>query len=101
MKTFSQYSNIFDNVEYNGVSVQACGISYYPDFYIYKNYYLKFIIEPKYQFRPDKIAYVLWNNQFFSWVLDAINNFTHLSEYYIGREIYYLDSGFLTSIGII
>jgi hypothetical protein len=101
MKTFSQYSSIFDNVGYNDTSVQASSISYYPDFYVYKNYYLKFLIEPKYQFRPDKIAYMLWNNQSLSWVLDAINNFTSLSEYYIAREIYYLNSDFLVSLGIL
>ncbi len=101
MRTFFQYSKIYDNVVYDDKAVKTVGISYYPDFYQYKNYYKTLVIVPKFQFRPDKIAYSLWNNQYLTWVLDAINNFHHVSEYYIGRSIYYLEDDFLTNLGIL
>lgn len=100
MKVLDDYSTIY-NVVLDDVMRVAPGLSYYDDFYAFKNYYKIHVVLPEEQFRPDKIAYNLWDNQYISWVLDTINNITDLSEYYVGREINYLEEDFLRTLGIL
>jgi len=77
------------------------GLAYPTDLYPYKNMYKNYIIKPEEQYRPDKIAYNLWGNQYSSWILDLINNFTHgIQEYYMGRQIQYLESTVLNKLGM-
>lgn len=94
----SQYTVYDDNVQ---SYINILGMSYTPDFYPYKNYYLKYIIKPEEQYRPDKIAFNLLGNQSLSWVFDCINFFKNgIEEYYAGREINYLERDVLKKLGI-
>jgi hypothetical protein len=77
-------------------------LAYTPDFYAYKNYFKKHIILSEEHYRPDKIMYNLVGAQYLDWVLDAINHFTHgIEEYYMNREINYLERDALHMIGVI
>ncbi len=85
---------------YNVNNTKIGTISYYPDPIKYKSYYKKYKISAAEVYRPDKIAYNLFDDQKLWWVLDIINNFTNLDDYYIGREIYYLDKSYLDKLGL-
>jgi hypothetical protein len=61
---------------------------------------LKTTILEKENYRPDKVSYRLFGDPNLSWVLDEINSFYLFSDYYLGREIYYLTETGLKSIGI-
>jgi len=101
MKKLDDYSFIFNVLNNNDQSQQISGISYYPDFSIYKNYYKMHIITPEEEYRPDKIAYNLWNNQRVSWILSAINQFyLGIREYKAGRTIFYLELDVLRQLGV-
>lgn len=103
MANYFDYSSKFGVYEpKDGVSYYINGLSYTPDFYPYKNYYKKYIIKPEHQYRPDKIAFYLFGDEFGDWILDRINSFTHgIEEYYAGREILYLERDALKKIGAI
>lgn len=102
MYLFNDYSQTFNEIEYKNLVLSISGLSYFPDFYSYKNYFLEHIIKPEEAYRPDKIAYNLWGNQRASWILDAINNFTHgIKEYEKNKSIYYLSKDILVNLGIL
>ena len=102
MNTFDSYATQYDVLDSENKIYSVNSIAYYPDFYEYRNYYKQHIILPDETYRPDKIAFRLWGNQYLSWVLDVINNFSHgIQEYTIGRSITYIDTTILNSIGIV
>ncbi len=96
---YSQVHNVVDDI--SGLIYALSGISQYPDFYPYKNYFKSYIITSDKKFRPDKIAFELFGAPELSWVLDCVNTFYHDEEYYIGRKIQYVDRDVLTSMGIL
>lgn len=96
--------NFFDlaGILYDDNNIPFKDISNIPSFEIYKDRYQTHTITPQEEYRPDIISWNIWDNEKLSWVLDAINGFTHgYSEYTSGTQIYYLDSNILQSIGII
>lgn len=103
MQNFDSYSKTYSvYIPYYNKTMTISGISYIPDFYQYKENYKTHIIENNEQYRPDRIAYNLWNNQRLTWVLNQINYFTHgIEEYVAGRSINYLDAEILQDIGIL
>lgn len=100
MNNYFDYSNTintYDNETFNSVSYSS--ISYPPQLPLKKSM-LKTNILANEQYRPDKVSYRLFGDPNLSWLLDDINNFYSFSEYYLGREIYYLETKGLGSIGI-
>lgn len=53
------------------------------------------------QFRPDKVAYRLYNDAQLSWVVDEANNWYHIKEYTIGRKFLYPTETTLIQMGIL
>jgi hypothetical protein len=75
-------------------------VSYPQDFPIVKSL-LKTTVSASEVYRPDKIAYRLYENPLMSWVIDEVNGFYNgFSEYYINREIYYPSTDALDIMGI-
>lgn len=103
MRNFDDYSKVY-NLYYEryNMILQTSGIAYIPDFSLYKEYFKSYTI-PTYQaYRPDKIVFELWGNQFLVWILNAINNFDDgIKEYTSNRVIYYLEKNVLQNIGVI
>jgi len=53
-------------------------------------------------YRPDKIAYRLWQSQNISWILDVLNDFENgIKEYKRGTSLKYVSVTRLKAIGII
>ncbi|MBW2969090.1 hypothetical protein KY314_03155 [Candidatus Woesearchaeota archaeon] len=78
------------------------GISYPPNLLEYENDFKDYIIPAENEFRPDKIAWELWESQDLSWVLDLINDFTNgIAEYTRGKTIKYIDTDILVILGIL
>ena len=91
----------------------------FSDTFIYKNktkfsglpYYLPiitdyssakiFTITPEYKYRPDKICNEIWSDQDLVMILDYINKFHHIEDYYIGRNVYYFDYEELSGMGLL
>lgn len=97
MKYFD-YSKKFiddDGKEYSGICF------YIPNLSDMKDSFISFTITVEYEFRPDKIAYLLYNDDKLSWVLDEINNINHIKEYEHGKTIFYLPYNILVSAGIV
>jgi hypothetical protein len=102
MKKFDDFTQVYNTFDANNISQQISGISYYPDFSIYKNYYKMHVILPEEEYRPDKIAFNLWGDQTMSWVLSAINNFySGIREYKNGVTIFYVEKDVLRALGIL
>ena len=87
MKQFSNYSIISvdeDNKNYSNVMFAM------PDFSVYEADYRIYTITAKTEFRPDRIAKLMFEDDSLSWVLDEINGLSRLSEYTRGKDIFYL-----------
>ena len=94
MSYFDFSKIISDDINYSGVAET-------PDFSIYEENFLIHTIDATEQYRPDKIAWMLWGDENLSWVLDEINEFVDpLTEYYAGRKIKYLQKSYLEKLGI-
>lgn len=82
------------------------GISLYPDILKVlkadENMFNTYKIPGNEEYRPDKIAFTLYQNPDSSWILDAINDFSNgISEYYTNRIIIYPQYEALANLGII
>lgn len=62
--------------------------------------YLEYEIEPKNEFRPDKIAFDFYSEESLSWVIDEVNNFFSLQEYTKLKKIKILKQELLQSLQI-
>ena len=83
-----------DNVAYSGVAQT-------PDFSIYEDNFKLKVIQAEEQYRPDKIAWKLWNDGDLAWVLDEINNFDgSCQNYETNKTIKYLEKTYLEKLGI-
>lgn len=97
-KLITDYSSMFLDENNNFFS----GLCYVPDFSLYSQLFKDYEIKAEQEFRPDKIAWELWNDQNAIWILNEINDLTNgISEYTQGRIIKYLDYNSLVSIGVI
>lgn len=102
MKKFDSYKYVYNVLDSNDKVQQISGISYYPDFSRYKNYYKMHTILPEEEYRPDKIAFNLWGDQKASWVLSAINKFySGIREYEAGITIFYVEKSVLSALGVL
>jgi hypothetical protein len=52
------------------------------------------------QYRPDKVAFRLYNNPLLSWVIDEANSFYSISDYTYEKKIYYPSQRALDLMGI-
>jgi len=59
-----------------------------------------FVIPSDCHFRPDKIALKIYNDESLDYLLDLINNFSHIKEYYNKRRIKIILPSELNSKGI-
>ncbi len=102
MTNYDDFSEVLSVTDDNdNLTYELSGVANVPDFSIYKNYYKTYIITPEYQYRPDKLAYMLLGSDLLMWVLDEINFIQHDKEYKIGKEINYLDKEQLKTLGIL
>lgn len=62
--------------------------------------YINYIIENKDEFRPDKIAFRFYGNEKLSWIIDEVNNFFSIKEYYGSRKIKILKTEILELLKI-
>jgi hypothetical protein len=99
MKNYFDYANIITTNNENLNTISYSSISY-PSKLPLKKSMLKATILSNEQYRPDKVSFRLFEDPNLSWLLDDINNFYSFSDYYLGREIYYLGTKGLGSIGI-
>jgi hypothetical protein len=100
MSNYFDYSSTIDTInEKDQKIISYSSISYSPQLPL-KTSMIKTKITQKEKYRPDKVSYRLFGDPNLSWLLDEINNFYSLSDYYPEREIYYLGSKGLSSIGI-
>jgi hypothetical protein len=100
MIRYFDYSSLITTInekDYKEISYSS--IAYTPQLPLKKSM-LKTNILTTEQYRPDKISYRLFGDPNLSWLLDDINSFYSFSEYYLGREIYYLGTNGLSAIGI-
>lgn len=98
--SYFNYGNIISDVDDKTLKeVVYTSISYTPNLPL-KTSMLKTTILQTENFRPDKISYRLFEDPNLSWILDEINSFYTFSDYYAGREIYYLGPNGLSSINI-
>lgn len=98
MNNLFDYGNILSYAE-NEKNFSHLSLCYTPQLPL-KTSMLKTTILEKENYRPDKVAYRLFGDPNLSWILDEINSFYSFSDYYLGREIYYLTQQGLLSIGI-
>ena len=87
MKQFSNYSITStdeDNTDYSNVMFEI------PDFSLYKSDFRIYTITAKTEFRPDKIAKLVYEDDLLSWVIDETNGLNKMSEYTRGKDIFYL-----------
>ena len=87
MKPFSNYATT--SVDENSKNYSNVMFSM-PDFSAYEEDYKIYTITSKTEFRPDKIAMLIYEDDALSWVLDEINGLNRLSEYTRGKNIFYL-----------
>ena len=96
MKTFFDSAGIL----YDDNNVRFRDIVNVPSFEKYKDQYKIHTITPQEEYRPDLIAWNLWDNEKLAWILDSINGFIHgYREYTSGTQIYYLEADVLQKIG--
>ena len=93
------YGEIVSTVNENYNTVSYLSICYPPKMPL-KQYMLKTKILQTEKYRPDKVSYRLFRDPNMSWVIDEINNFYTFNDYYPDREIYYLDSNGIISMGL-
>lgn len=84
----------FTDRDYSGISKRV-------DFPSNSSAYIEYKIQANESFRPDKIAYKFYNNEKLDWIIDEINNFSSLEEYYSSRIIKILKFEILERLGII
>ena len=97
---FFDYSSPIINInEKTQREISYSSISYTPQLPL-RTSMLKTKILQTENFRPDKLSYRLFEDPFMSWLIDEINNFYSFKDYVAGKEIYYLGSAGLESIGI-
>lgn len=53
------------------------------------------------QYRPDKVAYRVYNDASLSWIIDDANNWFHVKDYTIGRKFYRPSETTLVQMGIL
>lgn len=101
MNFYHDYANIITFIDDTTKKEKTLSsISYPPDFPIERSL-LKTTVQANEIFRPDKIAFRLYDNPLMSWVIDEVNNFYNgFSEYYINREIFYPSTEALDIMGI-
>lgn len=100
MNNYFDYATIINTTnEITRRDISYSSISYSPILPL-KTSMIKSKILQTENYRPDKVSYRLFGDPFLSWLLDEINNFYSISDYYSGREIYYLGPNGLKSIGI-
>jgi hypothetical protein len=97
--SYFNYGTTFRNLENNLTFREVRSICYPPKMPL-KTSMVKTTIKSVEEYRPDKISYRLFGDPLLSWVLDEINNFYLISDYYSGREIYYLNEYGLSAIGV-
>lgn len=97
MIDFFDYSFFLYDLDTNS---EFLGIARTPIFPINSESYLEVEIEYENVYRPDKLAYTFYGNSELSWVIDEVNNFFSISEYYIGRKIKILKPELLENLGI-
>lgn len=96
-KSYHEYSETFEDSikkNYSGPSFNT------PDLAAYSDQYRQYKLDITEVYRPDKIAYELYNNINLSWVLNEINHFTHPRQYTNGLIIYFVPEAILYSLGI-
>lgn len=98
MNYLFDYGSVLNYIE-DQKSVSHLSICYTPRMPL-KTSMLKTTILEKENYRPDKVSFRLFKDPNLSWILDEINNFYLFSDYYLGREIYYLTEPGLKAIGI-
>ena len=98
MNYIFDYGRIVNYVE-DSKDITQLSICYTPQMPLRK-FMLKTNILDKEKYRPDKVSYRLFDDPNLSWIIDEINSLYSFSDYYLGREIYYLDTNGLKSIGI-
>ena len=98
MNYLFDYGAILNYTE-DGKDFSHLSVCYTPQMPLKKSM-LKTTILEKENFRPDKVSYRLFGDPNLSWIIDEINNFYSFSDYYLGREIYYLTQAGLEAIGI-
>jgi len=76
------------------------GISETVDFPSNSSAYIEYKIQANESYRPDKLAYKFYNNEKLDWIIDEINNFSSLEEYYCSRIIKILKFETLERLGI-
>ena len=99
MNNLFDYGTIVSDLDINRRTISYRSICYTPKMPL-KKYLFKTNILQTEKYRPDKIAYRLFEDPTLSWVLDEINNLYSFKDYYPNREIYYLDNRGLNFIGI-
>jgi len=93
-----EYSGTYlgaDNKKFSGI---CFGI---PDFSIYKNDYVEYIISGAMAYKVNELAYLLYRAENLSWVLDEINHAYDISFYSQGTTIKYLPEKYLINMGIL
>lgn len=93
------YSNTLYQLEPRGNRTLYSSISYTPRLPV-RSSLRKTIIGSDEAYRPDKIAFRLYNNPLLSWVLDEANSFYSFKDYTINKEILYPSIGALEMMNI-
>jgi hypothetical protein len=93
------YTNILSDLTKDSVTITYSSIAYPPKLPL-KQSMRRTIVSSDEIYRPDKIAFRLYNNPLLSWILDEANSFYSFSDYTINREIYYPTTEALELMGI-
>ena len=96
-KPFNNYSELY----FDETNTLFSGIAYVPDFSLYSQYFKEGVVSAEQEYRPDKIAWDLWDDQNAGWILFEINGFIYLNEFSVGTKYYYLDYSILQQIGVV
>lgn len=94
------FSNRFYNIIENDSRVVS-GLPFnLPSVETMKDYFKLMKITPEFKYRPDKLALDIWGDEDASYILNYINGFKNIKDYYVGRYIYYIEENDLYAVGL-
>ena len=89
-----QYNNVIPNDKRS-----VTGLPFrLPDPSTFNNYLKTINVTSQFMYRPDKLALWLWNDETLGFLLNHINGFNDIKDYFNNRIIYYVDTNDLKRI---